>query len=486
MCEPIMHNSEDRIQAVFVTAFDPIKGNIVEWKYPPEAQLPDGIEFASIPSGLHSVTRDTIYFSRPQRQHGVACFHNAVSDRHASRGVEMRAVGVIASRFDNLHHHTDFLTGQVERLVTEHDQVRTDLIRYYEASQPEGSPGDSGPVPSVQPFRVEHPLGGLANFVETFGPAVFVLWRHALLGKRILHCRNPPLYDSCARVYCTALLTATLSPRAPSLGDSRGELRECSSPYHFTDQPIPTLPSLFCVTLRDIPALTISKSYVACTSDRILESKPIYDLFIMEENTLLGPFDLKTGSGTRNTVKVTRSDIRRYEALMGAITKSRSDAVGVSHVSQLADLAALDFFRTLNSGIVTGLLESPVSRSRPELGRSRLDSSSRKNLAGSTLYVSAKRMKRLDMDPVRDAVFIRDLVKRVFVAGSHAEGEDRMDVNFEIETGQYESADVVVENADGRGIAGLVWDGMTDCGVYAYELCSACCECFRTRNAVRI
>jgi len=33
-------------------------GNILEWKYPPEAVLDDNIEFKSMASGLHNITTD--------------------------------------------------------------------------------------------------------------------------------------------------------------------------------------------------------------------------------------------------------------------------------------------------------------------------------------------------------------------------------------------------------------------------------------------
>jgi len=134
------------------------------------------------------------------------------------------------------------------------------LAKDYESAQPQSVLQ----AHDVQPcLKVMHPAGCFHQMVGFFGPSIFTLWKFALLQKRILLFSQPPIGVVCYRVYAI---------------------------YQLACQPIPFLtntpsPPLFNVTLHDIDNLRAYTSFVACTSDRIFESKRrLYDVFVDNQN----------------------------------------------------------------------------------------------------------------------------------------------------------------------------------------------------------
>ncbi|KAI9010985.1 hypothetical protein CLU79DRAFT_446289 [Phycomyces nitens] len=110
-----------------------------------------------------------------------------------------------------------------------------------------------------------HPALGFPAFVQQFGPSIFILWKAALLRKRIIFMTDPPMNRACQLVYNTCLL-GSLS-HLPDNIVSDG-----------LQAPIPR----FASGVNDIADLENSQgNYVICTSDTIFKSKlDLYDVLV--------------------------------------------------------------------------------------------------------------------------------------------------------------------------------------------------------------
>nr|DBA30421.1 TPA: hypothetical protein GDO54_006399 [Pyxicephalus adspersus] len=92
--------------------------------------------------------------------------------------------------------------------------------------------------------KITHPAGCMSQFIKFFGEQIFVLWKFALLRKRILIFSPPPVGVVCYRVYCCCCLA---NVTLPGVGATAPE----SKPF-------------FYVNVADIETLDDEVSYVAC------------------------------------------------------------------------------------------------------------------------------------------------------------------------------------------------------------------------------
>ncbi|MGH0119909.1 UNVERIFIED_CONTAM: hypothetical protein FKN15_059837 [Acipenser sinensis] len=105
----------------------------------------------------------------------------------------------------------------------------------------------------------------MSQFIKFFGEQLIVLWKFALLRKRILIFSPPPVGVVCYRVYgCCSLANVSL----PGIGVSVPEFR----PF-------------FYINVADIEVLENEVSYVACTTEKIFEEKKgLYDVYVDNQN----------------------------------------------------------------------------------------------------------------------------------------------------------------------------------------------------------
>ncbi|KAG6329631.1 hypothetical protein ID866_9459 [Astraeus odoratus] len=103
------------IVAIFHASFHPTKGNVVDWclKASDGASAPiahwdnlvtpfqdlsvDGVEFSTLPSGLHLVDRDVVYFTKDTHP-GISVFRRRRTSEHGQRGFRLSALGVLVAR----------------------------------------------------------------------------------------------------------------------------------------------------------------------------------------------------------------------------------------------------------------------------------------------------------------------------------------------------------------------------------------------------
>jgi hypothetical protein len=83
------------ISALFLIDFDVKAGYTISWKASkPGVELEGVVEYKSLPSGLHTVSKDLIYFVHDVYA-GLSAFVNAPVEDTAARNARMLAVGVL-------------------------------------------------------------------------------------------------------------------------------------------------------------------------------------------------------------------------------------------------------------------------------------------------------------------------------------------------------------------------------------------------------
>ncbi|KAL7402314.1 hypothetical protein ABVT39_012970 [Epinephelus coioides] len=266
---------KDQIVAVFVVTFDTRSGNMIEWCLPHDINL-DGVEFKSMASGSHRVTNDFIYF-RKGCYFGLACFANMPVESELERGARMKSVGILSPSYTVLYRYMHFLENQVRHQLQCPGQY-SPLEAFYEDKKAVLPPAGNGLVTACPTWsvttinrcmhpemKITHPAGCMSQFIQFFGEHIMVLWKFALLRKRILIFSPPPVGVVCYRVYCSCCL-ANVS--LPGIGVSVPELR----PF-------------FYINIADITALETEMSYVACTTEKIFEEKKeLYDVYVDNQN----------------------------------------------------------------------------------------------------------------------------------------------------------------------------------------------------------
>ena len=84
------------ISALFLIDFDVKAGYTIIWKQAVAGlELEGVVEYKSLPSGLHTVTDDLIYFVHDGAHAGLSSFLNTKTDDEATRHARMIAVGIL-------------------------------------------------------------------------------------------------------------------------------------------------------------------------------------------------------------------------------------------------------------------------------------------------------------------------------------------------------------------------------------------------------
>ncbi|KAG5980903.1 hypothetical protein E4U55_003506 [Claviceps digitariae] len=313
------------IAALFLIDFDVKAGYTITWKRAvPDLELDGRVEYKSLPSGLHTVRDDLIYFVDGAHA-GLSAFVNEPCQEEEARNARMIAVGILVplsyGRLGRAWRHAERLKelaaptlGEVDSQLAK-DRDRTDILERYwdinKASDDEDgaemrNTADIPDTPTREPTKhgrkrsasdgialishehklsSYHPAWSLVNLLDKFGPLIFPIQRAALLRKRILISCHAPVHEVCDFVYDISILSnipLSVADRLPS--------------------PSPTcrLRPLFTVGVHDIPFLMddfeahkrrqdgqadpedeAGSGWVACTTDSILAMKDtLWDMLI--------------------------------------------------------------------------------------------------------------------------------------------------------------------------------------------------------------
>ncbi|XP_038637335.1 DENN domain-containing protein 11 isoform X1 [Scyliorhinus canicula] len=364
---------EEQVVAVFVVTFDTRAGNIIEWCLPHEVDL-EGVEFKSMASGSHRINSDFVYF-RKGNYFGMACFANMPVESELERGARMKSVGILSPSYTLLYRYMHFLENQVRHQL-ESPGLYAQLEAFYEdkkgvlpSGMNKGIPTSLHWLPSVNKYmypemKITHPAGCMSQFIKFFGEQIMVLWKFALLRKRILIFSPPPVGVVCYRVYCCCCL-ANVS--LPGIGGSPE-----SKPY-------------FYISVADIETLETEVSYVACTTEKIFEEKKdLYDVYVDNQNVKTDREHLQ------QLLKINSADKDKYRKLNDQRQiLLYSQEVGGDCSSSEEDLFIM-FFMEQNNRIFQMLLEVSACQDKT---------------------LTADHVRSMGLDPQGDRIFLMDLLE---------------------------------------------------------------------------
>ncbi|KAF2828265.1 hypothetical protein CC86DRAFT_348358 [Ophiobolus disseminans] len=327
-----------KIEALFLIRFDKKVGYTISWKRTttPDISLENGVEFKSLPSGLHSLQSDLVYFTHDGYA-GLSAF--ARGDAGAEeRNANFVSVGVLARR-DGQYGRLGrawLIAGRLEKLaaaLADDAEAVTPLEEFWEEqtshtkSHGEASDEDSkehsraraiSTVSAVtkddERLPAYHPALSILRYIDVFGPLVFRLQQAALLRKRILFVGTPPVRLMCDFVYILSILSSLSARDADLLFPGTESLLR--------------LPTLFSVGVHDIPSLerTGTDGWVACTTDEIIATKnKLYDIIVELPHSPNQKISIRTSDKAQ--IKASQRDVARFKLLHRALFTLRNASV---------------------------------------------------------------------------------------------------------------------------------------------------------------
>ncbi|KAI5368123.1 Putative protein LCHN/Anr2 [Septoria linicola] len=338
-----MNKREDKppVAAVFQVVFDQKVGYTIAWKRSVNGIDLEGVEFKSLPSGLHAVKEDLVYFLHGGNA-GISVFVQEEADaRH--RNANFVAVGALVplnhGQLGQSWAHAEELRRLAKKTVGR--PTDTDVLQsFWEQHRADNNAAKSSPAsndsaaakrkraaseatlagfnaPSSWPL--DHPALHAPAMLETFGPLLFPLHRAALARQRVLFLGGPSVQKNSNTVYLTSILSTISKYFAESL-PSEAEPLFRSSP-------------LFSVGVHDIPELSSRQSdtggWIGTSTDEILgDKKDLYDLLIrLPSHTASSRTwpEVKTSSG--RIVKASQRDLRRWTLLRRELRRLRRQTI---------------------------------------------------------------------------------------------------------------------------------------------------------------
>ncbi|ROT36011.1 hypothetical protein SODALDRAFT_328395 [Sodiomyces alkalinus F11] len=357
------------ISALFLVDFDVRAGYTISWKRAvPGVDLDGVVEYKCLPSGLHTVPNDLIYFVHEREYAGLSAFVNMPCEEEGSRNARMIAVGILVpltyGRLGRAWRHARGLDDLATKLAE--DRTRVHLLEaYWAKNSARDDTGQDAPqndmppesplvsalaarlqrshsrsrsasdgtalLPSGQRLSPYHPAWSLTNLLDTFGPLIFPIHRAALLRKRILLSCHAPIHEVCNFVYNISVLANIPSSVIDMLD---------------TTAPSQRLRPLFAIGIHDITSLQeeyaaskrrlsnpeeaidddFSTGWVACTTDSILAVKDdLWDMLI----TMPPPHSSQARDKIWPTIecprgvplKATQRDLRRFRTLVDGLNR---------------------------------------------------------------------------------------------------------------------------------------------------------------------
>ncbi|KAK5166565.1 uncharacterized protein LTR77_008108 [Saxophila tyrrhenica] len=334
------------LAALFLIRFDQKVGYTIAWKRSVEGLDLDGVEYQCLPSGLHGVKEDLVYFFHGSHA-GVSAFVQGEADE-SHRHANFMAVGALVplsyGRLGKSWLHAAGLRRLAHEAVQDADDTKA-LELYWQQNEHGRKHSARAASPSIgtrmsspdalrkKVKRVhsdgshaitgdglppDHPAFSMTDMLDTFGPLIFPLFRAALLRKRILLLGTAPVQQSCNFVYLLSVLS--------NIPQAQFEILQPDT------EALSKTQALFSVGIHDIPFLSDKNRttrWIACTTDDILgEKKDLYDvLAVLRDLTPQGRRGrprpvIRLSDGT--VVKATQRDLRRYRLLRSELERITS------------------------------------------------------------------------------------------------------------------------------------------------------------------
>ncbi|KAK0201194.1 hypothetical protein DFS33DRAFT_1375835 [Desarmillaria ectypa] len=282
------------IVAIFHASFHPTQGNVIDWSIKASDDvLLDNLEFSALPSGLHLVEQDVIYFTKDER-HGVCVFRRRKTTEQGHRGFRLSSLGILLAKSTRPKpwRHLSALKDLVATIYT-----RLEMSEILEPSDDDWEPAriffeerkvrqdDLGGAGRWNGWSFEFdgdehegPVGNptlhLPHLLRILGPSSLTLYKHVIGRKRILVFTHPPVQAAC--ILCHVAADMCYDFQEASSTNAAGRLQgKCKEGINV----------LGMVTLSDLDRMqkesTSGRGWIACTTDAIFLEKPShYDLLI--------------------------------------------------------------------------------------------------------------------------------------------------------------------------------------------------------------
>src|SRR5690242_9469699 len=188
----------------------------IAWKRTASDTKLDGVEYKSLPSGLHALASDLVYFTH-EGYAGLSAFARGEASE-AERNANFVAVGILVRRegWSGRLGRGWLLAGRLEKLAAAlaQDDTTAPLEEFWAdqtssataTAKHAGGKGSSrdraiSSVTAVpkneERLPAYHPALAMGQYLDLFGPLVFRLQQAALLRKRILFVGSPPVRTTC-------------------------------------------------------------------------------------------------------------------------------------------------------------------------------------------------------------------------------------------------------------------------------------------------
>ncbi|KAF2461745.1 hypothetical protein BDY21DRAFT_329517 [Lineolata rhizophorae] len=353
------------LAALFLIKFDLKVGYTIVWKRSlPGVELEGVVEYKSLPSGLHNVKEDLVYFVH-EHYAGLSAFRSA-SAPDAERGAHLVAVGVLVplshGRLGRSWLHASELLAFSSDLVANINRtagLEEYWTKHHQVSDVSEAPGRFSPTsPSVlnEPPRSSdgirrqsararalsnvstiaphdaslpafHPALSMLSYMDTFGPLVYPLHRAALLRKRILFVVHPPVRQYCDFVYDLSVLASIPSSTADLLPAEANLIHRYAPLFTVGVHDIAFLESLSSVeelSREDQSDAAIARGWVACTTDEVIGMKTsLYDVLVeMPQKNDYSPSQKQWPKMKRpdgKEIRASQRDARRFLTLCKSV-----------------------------------------------------------------------------------------------------------------------------------------------------------------------
>ncbi|KAH9896059.1 hypothetical protein C8Q73DRAFT_690678 [Cubamyces lactineus] len=345
-------DSGDRVPqdiiAIFHASFHPTKGSIIDWSLKASEELDlSHVEFSCLPSGLHLIERDVVYFTKDDHQ-GVCVFRRRQTSEHGHRGFRLSSLGILLAKSPRPRpwKHVAALKALVNTIYSaleDRDALEPlnedwDPARAFFEERKIRRP-DLGGMSSWQGWNAElegihsdtSPTVHLPHLLRILGPSSLTLYKHILGRRRVLIITLPPVEAACilCQVAADTCYQEQVSEQLPS--DSQDGCDD-PTPHPLKGRSSAGVKVLGMVTLNDLDKLEFEsktgRGWIACTTDSIFLDKPsYYDLLIDLRSTtpntrpsfhVSKPVEQTSGrspSHRLSSVRFTWSDVRLWTEL---------------------------------------------------------------------------------------------------------------------------------------------------------------------------
>ncbi|KAH9938813.1 uncharacterized protein BXZ73DRAFT_89188 [Epithele typhae] len=345
--------------AVFHASFHRTQGSIIDWSVKASEDIDlSNVEFSCLPSGLHLVDRDVVYFTKDDYQ-GVCVFRRRRTPEDGHRGFRLSSLGILLSKSTRARPwaHVAALKTLVSSLYDSLEDRDTlepmdsdwEPVRAFfderRVAEPRGGCSSSweGWASELDETRSDSaPTVHLPHLLRILGPSSLTLYKHILGRRRVLIVTIPPVEAACILCHVAAdtCFQEQVSEAVSTYDDDSREDDDDIAPLKGKNAA--GVKVLGMVTLNDLDKLDFeSKSgrgWIACTTDAIFLDKPAYydlliDLRSATPNTrptfyVPKAADQPSGRGPTyrlSTIRFTWSDVRLWTELDRVLQSESED-----------------------------------------------------------------------------------------------------------------------------------------------------------------